>query len=118
MATRQFNDRHWFRLAARTGEGAAETSDYEVADVEQLVSWLARQPRIRLDGPGDPWVGITGASYGGALAPLAAAYDHRIDAVVPRPPGTTSTAIFPNAASGAGVPPGPADGVFKKQWPG
>ena len=25
MATRQFNDRHWFRLATRTGEGAADT---------------------------------------------------------------------------------------------
>jgi ABC-2 type transport system ATP-binding protein len=90
-----------------------------VSDVEQLVSWLARQPRVRLDGPGDPRVGITGASYGGALALLAAAYDHRIDAIVPQ---TTwynlATALFPNAASGAGLPAGPAGGVFKKQWAG
>ncbi len=43
-------------------------------------AWLARQPRVLLDGPGDPRVGITGASYGGGLALLAAAYDHRIDA--------------------------------------
>ena len=102
-----------------TGQVALDAPDYEVTDVEQLVSWLARQPRVRLDGPGDPRVGITGASYGGALALLAAAYDHRIDAVVPQ---TTwynlATALFPNAASGAGVPSGPADGVFKKQWAG
>jgi ABC-2 type transport system ATP-binding protein len=102
-----------------TGQVALDAPDYEVADVEQLVSWLPRQPRVRLDGPGDPRVGITGASYGGALALLAAAYDHRIDAVVPQ---TTwynlATALFPNAASGAGLPPGPADGVFKKQWAG
>ncbi|HEY7921282.1 MAG TPA: alpha/beta fold hydrolase, partial [Streptosporangiaceae bacterium] len=102
-----------------TGQVALDAPDYEVSDVEQLVSWLARQPRVRLDGPGDPQVGITGASYGGALALLAAAYDHRIDAVVPQ---TTwynlATALFPNAASGAGVPAGPADGVFKKQWAG
>ena len=102
-----------------TGQVALDAPDYEVSDVEQLVSWLARQPRVRLDGPGDPRVGITGASYGGALALLAAAYDHRIDAVVPQ---TTwynlATALFPNAASGAGVPAGPADGVFKKQWAG
>ena len=102
-----------------TGQVALDAPDYEVSDVEQLVSWLARQPRVRLDRPGDPRVGITGASYGGALALLAAAYDHRIDAVVPQ---TTwynlATALFPNAASGAGVPAGPAGGVFKKQWAG
>jgi ABC-2 type transport system ATP-binding protein len=102
-----------------SGQIALDAPDYEVTDVEQLVSWLARQPRVRLDGPGDPRVGITGASYGGALALLAAAYDHRIDAVVPQ---TTwynlATALFPNAASGPGVPAGPAGGVFKKQWAG
>src|SRR3984885_1414622 len=102
-----------------SGQIALDAPDYEVTDVEQLVSWLARQPRVRLDGPGDPRVGITGASYGGALALLAAAYDHRIDAIVPQ---TTwynlATALFPNAASGPGVPAGPAGGVFKKQWAG
>src|SRR3984885_1926534 len=102
-----------------TGQIALDSPDYEVKDVEQLVTWLARQPRVRLDGPGDPRVGVTGASYGGALALLAAAYDHRIDAVVPQ---TTwynlATALFPNAASGPGVPAGPAGGVFKKQWAG
>jgi ABC-2 type transport system ATP-binding protein len=102
-----------------SGQIALDAPDYEVTDVEQLVSWLARQPRVRLDGPGDPRVGITGASYGGALALLAAAYDHRIDAVVPQ---TTwynlATALFPNAASGPGVLPAPAGGVFKKQWAG
>ena len=102
-----------------TGQIALDAPDYEVTDVEQLVSWLARQPRVRLDGPGDPRVGITGASYGGALALLAAAYDHRIDAVVPQATWyNLATALFPNAASGPGVPAGPAGGVFKKQWAG
>jgi len=100
-----------------TGQVALDSPDYEVKDVEQLVSWLARQPRVMLDGPGDPRVGITGASYGGAIALLAAAYDHRIDAIVPQ---TTwynlATALFPDAAGGAGS--GPAGGVFKKQWAG
>lgn len=97
-----------------TGQVALDSPDYEVQDVEQLVSWLARQPRVMLDGPGDPRVGITGASYGGAVALLAAAYDHRIDAVVPQ---TTwynlASALFPDAAGG-----GPPGGVFKKQWAG
>jgi ABC-2 type transport system ATP-binding protein len=101
-----------------TGQVALDSPDYEVKDVEQLVSWLARQPRVMLDGPGDPRVGITGASYGGAIALLAAAYDHRIDAIVPQ---TTwynlATALFPDAAAG-GAGPGPAGGVFKKQWTG
>jgi ABC-2 type transport system ATP-binding protein len=97
-----------------TGEIALDSPDYEVKDVEQLVSWLARQPRVRLDHPGDPRVGITGASYGGAMALLAAAYDHRIDAVVPVSTwNNLATALFPNAAGG-----GPAGGVFKRQWAG
>jgi ABC-2 type transport system ATP-binding protein len=97
-----------------TGQIALDSPDYEVKDVEQLVTWLARQPRVRLDHPGDPRVGITGASYGGAMALLAAAYDHRIDAVVPVSTwNNLATALFPNAAGG-----GPAGGVFKKQWAG
>jgi len=97
-----------------TGQVALDSPDYEVKDVEQLVSWLARQPRVLLDHPGDPRVGIAGASYGGAIALLAAAYDHRIDAIVPQITwNNLATALFPNAAGGD-----PAGGVFKKQWTG
>ncbi len=56
-----------------TGQVALDSPSYEVKDVGHLVSWLARQPRVKLDGPGDPRVGITGSSYGGAIALLAAA---------------------------------------------
>ncbi len=101
-------------FGASTGQIALDSPDYEVKDVEQLVSWLARQPRVLLDHPGDPRVGITGASYGGAIALLAAAYDHRIDAIVPQSTwNNLATALFPNAAGG-----GPADGVFARQWAG
>src|SRR5258708_4715380 len=101
-------------FGASTGQVALDSPDYEVKDVEQLVSWLARQPRVLLDHPGDPRVGIAGASYGGAIAMLAAAYDHRIDAIVPQITwNNLATALFPNAAGGA-----PQDGVFKKQWAG
>ena len=97
-----------------TGQIALDSPDYEVKDVEQLVSWLARQPRVLLDQPGDPRVGLAGASYGGGIALLAAAYDHRIDAIVPQITwNNLATALFPNAAGG-----GPRDGVFKKQWAG
>ncbi len=97
-----------------TGQIALDSPDYEVKDVEQLVTWLARQPRVRLNRPGDPDVGITGASYGGGIALLAAAYDHRIDAVVPVSTwNNLATALFPDAAGA-----GPLGGVFKKQWAG
>jgi ABC-2 type transport system ATP-binding protein len=101
-------------FGASTGQTALDSPDYEVKDVQQLVTWLARQPRVRLDKPGDPRVGIAGSSYGGGLALLAAAYDHRIDAIVPQIAwNNLATALFPNAAGGA-----PAGGVFKKQWTG
>ncbi len=97
-----------------TGQIALDSPDYEVKDVEQLVTWLSRQSRVLLDHPGDPRVGIAGASYGGAMALLAAAYDPRIDAVVPEITwNDLATALFPNAAGGP-----PLDGVFKKQWAG
>ncbi len=101
-------------FGASTGQIALDSPDYEVKDTEQLVGWLARQPRVLLDHPGDPRVGITGASYGGGIALLTAAYDHRIDAIVPQITwNNLATALFPNAAVGSR-----AGGVFKKQWAG
>src|SRR5215475_4182794 len=101
-------------FGASTGQIGLNSPDYEVKDVEQLVNWLARQPRVLLDHPGDPRVGITGASYGGGISLLAAAYDHRIDAVVAQSTwNNLATALFPNGAGG-----GPAGGVFKRQWAG
>ena len=99
---------------ASGGQIALDSPDYEVKDTSQLVTWLARQPRVLLDRPGDPRVGIAGTSYGGGLALLAAAYDHRIDAVVAQSAwNNLASALFPNAAGG-----GPASGVFARQWAG
>ncbi|MFD1663581.1 alpha/beta fold hydrolase [Streptomyces caeni] len=78
----------------------------EVADVSRLVDWLARRPEVLLDKPGDPRVGVTGASYGGAIALLAAGHDHRVDAIAPAITyWNLADALFPN-------------GVFKKLWAG
>ena len=99
---------------ASGGQIGLDSPDYEVRDTSQLVTWLARQPRVLLDRPGDPRVGITGTSYGGGLALLAAAYDHRINAVVAQSAWhDLATALFPNAVGG-----GPATGVFARQWAG
>ncbi|MFK4146343.1 alpha/beta fold hydrolase [Streptomyces sp. NPDC004065] len=78
----------------------------EVADVSRLIDWLAGQPQVRLDRPGDPRVGVAGASYGGAISLLAAGYDRRVDAIAPAITyWNLADALFPN-------------GVFKKLWAG
>ncbi|KNB53786.1 alpha/beta fold hydrolase [Streptomyces caatingaensis] len=80
--------------------------DREIADVGRLLDWLATRPEVRLDGEGDPRVGIAGASYGGAAALLAAGHDKRVDAVAPSITyWNLADSLFP-------------DGVFKKLWSG
>ncbi|MFI9272428.1 alpha/beta fold hydrolase [Kitasatospora sp. NPDC052896] len=98
-----------------TGQIGLDSPDREVQDVKHLVDWLAQQPEVQLDAPGDPRVGITGASYGGAIALLAAAYDPRIDAIAPEVTWwNLAQALFPQGVQGGS----PADGVFKKLWAG
>ncbi|WP_037678470.1 alpha/beta fold hydrolase [Streptomyces griseus] len=78
----------------------------EVADVSKLIDWLAKQPQVRLDKPGDPRVGMAGGSYGGAISLLGAGYDDRVDAIAPSITyWNLADALFPN-------------GVFKKLWAG
>src|SRR4051812_16477919 len=66
------------------GEITLDSPDYDVKDVRRLLDWLARRPEVRLDAPGDPRVGVAGQSYGGGVALMAAAYDHRVDAIAPQ----------------------------------
>jgi ABC-2 type transport system ATP-binding protein len=89
-----------------TGKIGLNAPDGEVADVSGLIDWLAEQPGVELDKPGDPRVGMAGASYGGAIALLAAGHDNRVDAVAPAITyWNLADALFP-------------DGVFKKLWAG
>ncbi|MFI1517675.1 alpha/beta fold hydrolase [Kitasatospora cineracea] len=98
-----------------TGQIGLNEPEREVADVSRLVDWLAQRPEVQLDGPGDPRVGVTGASYGGAVSLLAAGYDSRIDAIAPQITWfDLADALFPQAAQGSSA----ADGVFKKLWAG
>jgi ABC-2 type transport system ATP-binding protein len=56
----------------------------EVRDVSALLDWLAAQDRVLTTGPDDPRVGMDGISYGGGIQLNGAAFDDRIDAIVPR----------------------------------
>ncbi|GGF20499.1 ABC transporter ATP-binding protein [Williamsia phyllosphaerae] len=91
-----------------------DNPDYEVADARRLIDLLATMPEVERDGPGDPRVGVAGASYGGALALLAAGYDRRVDAVAADITwNDLSQALFPVGVDSQG-----AAGVFKQQWAG
>ena len=113
-------------FGASGGQIALDAPDAEVADARKLVDWLAQRPEVQQDGPGDPRVGVTGGSYGGALSLMLAGYDKRIDAIAPVITwNDLGQALFPNAAA-TGAPPAdtPArgafapDGVFKRGWAG
>ncbi|MFE6852088.1 alpha/beta fold hydrolase [Streptomyces sp. NPDC057674] len=93
-------------FGASTGEIGLNDPDHEVEDARKLIDWLAARPEVLLDKPGDPRVGVTGASYGGAISLLAAGHDSRVDAIAPQITyWNLSDALFP-------------DGVFKKLWAG
>ena len=80
-----------------------DSPDYEVADAEKLVSYLATLPQVKKDGPGDPRVGVAGSSYGGGLALLLAGYDKRVDAVAADITwNSLAHSLFPNAVDRRG----------------
>jgi ABC-2 type transport system ATP-binding protein len=96
------------------GEIHLDSPDYEVKDAQRLLDWLAARPDIRTDATGDPRVGVVGGSYGGGLALLLAAYDQRVDAIVPMIAWhDLARSFLPESTGGA-----PTDGVFKKTWAG
>ncbi|MFJ6851611.1 alpha/beta fold hydrolase [Streptomyces sp. NPDC091271] len=89
-----------------SGEITLNAPGGEVKDVSGLIDWLAGRPEVQLDAKGDPRVGVTGASYGGAVSLLAAGHDDRVDAIAPVISyWNLADALFP-------------DGVFKKLWAG
>ena len=65
------------------GSAQVNSVDVEARDVQQLLSWVATQPEVALDGPGDPSSGMVGGSYGGGIQLVTAAIDCRVDALVP-----------------------------------
>ncbi|WP_416483473.1 alpha/beta fold hydrolase [Streptomyces sp. CL12] len=93
-------------FGSSTGKIGLNDPKAEVADVSRLIDWLAKQPQVRLDKPGDPRVGVAGGSYGGAISLLAAGHDRRVDAIAPALTyWNLADALFPN-------------GVYKKLWAG
>ncbi|QNG37493.1 alpha/beta fold hydrolase [Geodermatophilaceae bacterium NBWT11] len=108
-----------------TGQIGLDDPRYEVADLSTLIDRLAERDDVLLDGEGDPRVGVSGASYGGALSLLGAAYDERVDAIAPQITWNSLTsALFPSQAGTvdadtvAATPTTGDTGVFKRLWAG
>lgn len=65
------------------GEIALDSPDVDGRDVSALIDALARRSDVQLDAPGDPRVGMHGASYGGGIEWATAVRDRRVDAIAP-----------------------------------
>ncbi|WP_409331011.1 alpha/beta fold hydrolase [Trujillonella humicola] len=112
-------------FGASTGQIGLDDPRYEVADLSTLLDLLAERDDVLQDAPGDPRVGVAGASYGGALSLLGAAYDDRVDAIAPQITWNSLTAaLFPDsrgepgdATTVAATPQGDG-GVYKRLWSG
>ncbi|MDO9408051.1 alpha/beta fold hydrolase [Patulibacter sp.] len=65
------------------GEIDLDSPEREGRDASAVIDYVATRPEARLDAPGDPRVGMHGASYGGGVQWAAASRDMRIDALAP-----------------------------------
>jgi ABC-2 type transport system ATP-binding protein len=65
------------------GEANVGAPGYEVEDARALLSYLAARPEILTDGPGDPRAGWIGGSNAGGVQLNTAAFDNRLEAIVP-----------------------------------
>lgn len=66
------------------GQVEVDSPVYEARDASALIDMLAGQPEVQLDKPGDPRLGMIGASYGGGIQLVTAAIDPRVDAITPQ----------------------------------
>ncbi len=109
-----------------TGQIALNSIDREVRDAQKLLDFLATRDEVQKDKGGDPRVGVTGASYGGALSLLLAGVDKRVDTLVPVITyNDLAQALLPNSALHSpradATPAATAfseNGVFKRSWAG
>lgn len=70
-------------FGASGGTADFDSAAVDGADVQALLDWLAGQPGVQLDRPGDPRMAMVGASYGGAIGLVTASVDCRVDALIP-----------------------------------
>ena len=100
-----------------TGLISMNNYDLEVADATKLVDFLAANTDVAKDKQGQPLIGVTGASYGGALSLMLAAKDSRIKAIASDITwNSLRNALFPQYADSSKYVS--AAGPFKRVWAG
>jgi dienelactone hydrolase len=108
-----------------TGFIELDSPEFDVKNVRALVGILGCQDYVFQDvagscpgTPGDPRVGTTGGSYGGAIQELSAEFDPRIDAITPfRTWSSLEYSLGPNNLSSGFQPQSlPCCGVIKWEW--
>ncbi|UHQ95082.1 CocE/NonD family hydrolase [Haloterrigena alkaliphila] len=62
----------------------ASTSERHQKDASQLITWLAGHDQVITDSEDNPRIGMDGGSYGGGIQFRTAAFDNRLDAIIPR----------------------------------
>jgi hypothetical protein len=95
-----------------------DSPEFDVKNARRLIDLLATRSYVLKDGPGDPRLGLTGGSYGGAIQLEVAEFDQRVDAVTPfRTWNSLEYSLGPNnLASGYHFQALPCCGVFKTEW--
>ena len=101
--------------------------DYDGKAGSQLLSFLGgtlaaqdgtRVDFVKLDGPGDPRVGMIGGSYGGQIQFAIAGIDRRLDTIVPQITWSDlSYSLTPNNTDFAQGVTYTTPGVAKLDWP-
>lgn len=86
LTTAGYNVLTWDPRGFGNSGGNVETDSpaYEGRDAQALIDYLARQPEVQLDKPGDPRLGMIGASYGGGIQYATASIDPRVDVITPQ----------------------------------
>ena len=105
-------------FGATTGRIGLDGVDYDVKDVQQIIDKLATLPKVQLDGPGDPRLGMVGPSYGGGIQLQVAGVDDRLDVIVPFITWhSLVSSLSPNYLNtDLRLQEGRPIGVFKQDW--
>lgn len=116
-------------FGASGGDVELNSPDYEVKDVQAIITHLARfVPEAKLQSTLDPVVGMSGGSYAGGIQLLAAAFDDRIDVIAPEitwydlaeslAPNGVPKVSWTTALFGAGLATSCAGGPHREFAPG
>ncbi|MFN2615359.1 MAG: alpha/beta fold hydrolase [Actinomycetota bacterium] len=66
------------------GDAYVDDPGHEVRDASALIDLVARRSDIQHQAPNDPVMGMIGGSYAGGIQLALAAFDSRVDAIIPQ----------------------------------